>query len=139
MKVNRHTIFIWFDPHFFAAKKCHMFLNLNCLFIDSHFLRNELASWRLKQNFLVAKVDILVALATKLVAVFSPGIVMTWAFRKTDIHFWLTFVQVLCSMCSLKIRIILKYLMDGNAAVHFVLFIILVSSMVWLVTIKQWL
>ena len=60
--------------------------------------------------------DILVALATILVAICSHGIVMTWAFRYTD-DFLLTFAQGLCTVVA-KI-IILKYLMDRNAAVHF--------------------
>lgn len=63
--------------------------------------------------------DILVALATSLVAICSHGIVMTWAFRNTE-DFLLTFAQGLWPMYSVVAKIIiLKYLMDRNAAVHF--------------------
>lgn len=68
---------------------------------------------------LVTKVDILVAQATILVAICSHSIVMTWAFRNTE-DFLLTFAQSLYGLCTVVVKIIiLKYLMDRNAAVHF--------------------
>ena len=76
---------------------------------------------RLNENnyVLVTKVDILVALATILVAVCSHGILMTWAFRNTE-DFLLTFAQGLWPNCTVVAKIIiLKYLMNRNAAVHF--------------------
>ena len=64
---------ICFDLHFFAAKQPQMFLNLNCLFIYLFiFVRNELAKWMTKGKFLVAKVEVLVALVTVLVTILSP-------------------------------------------------------------------
>ena len=81
-----------------------MFLDLNnqnCLCCYSHFFRNELAKLATYGEYvLVTKVDILVAMATILVAICSHGIVMTWAFRNTD-DFLLTFAQGLWPMyCS---------------------------------------
>ena len=61
-----------FDPHFFATKRSHMFLDLNSLFIYSLFFRNELAKLATEAEFLVVKVRVLVALATVLVAILSP-------------------------------------------------------------------
>lgn len=50
-----------------------MFLNLNSLFVYSLFVVNELAKVAPKGEFLVAKVEVSVALATILVTISSPA------------------------------------------------------------------
>jgi len=50
-----------------------MFLNLNSLFVYSLFFANELAKVAPKGEFLVAKVEVSIALATILITISSPA------------------------------------------------------------------
>jgi len=67
---------IWCDlAFFFAAKQLQLLLNLNRLFINSlFFFRNEFAKLVAEREFLVAKVEVLVALRTALLTISSPGL-----------------------------------------------------------------
>lgn len=111
-----------FDHHFFTTKQQQMFLNPNRLFIYSlsfFFFRNELPKLATEGEF-VAKVEVLAALVTVLVASLSPA-TKNFGFRwkliiglpETFVHqfvlrenqpswsttFWLMFLQVQSSAC----------------------------------------